>query len=104
MLSPVFSLDFIVEHDIIWYGISLWPTTIEILLDLVLTNAEELIKEDKIGCCLGCSDNDLVQLVISRNMGLAKSQVRTMNLRKVIFQLFKEIVDHVQMASEYLPG
>ncbi|RMC06895.1 hypothetical protein DUI87_16345 [Hirundo rustica rustica] len=79
-------------------------TSIEILLDLVLTNAEVLIQEDKIGYCLGCSDHALIELVISRNTGLAKSQISTMNFRKVNFQLFKEIVDYVQMSSEYLPG
>lgn len=73
------------------------------LLDLVLTNADELIKEDKIGGCLGRSDYTLVELVILRNMGLAKNKIRTMNFRKVNFQLFKEIGDDVQMASEYLP-
>lgn len=77
-------------------------TRIEILLDLVLINTEELIK-DKIRCCLGCSDHALVELVISRNMGLVKRQVRTMNFRKMNFQMLKEIADEVQMASDYLP-
>lgn len=70
----------------------------------MLTNAEELIKEDKTGGGLGCSDQVLVELVISRNIGLAKSQVGTMKSREANFQLFKEIVDDLQMVSEYLPG
>lgn len=106
MLSPFFffSLNFIVEHDIVWYGISLWQPAQKSYWMWCNSNAEEPIKEDNIGSCLGCSNHALVELVISRNMGLAKSQVRTMNFRKVIFQLFKEIVDGVQMASEYIPG
>lgn len=47
----------------------------EMLPGLVLTNADELIKEIKIGGCLGCSDHAMVELMISRNMGLTKSKV-----------------------------
>ena len=65
------------------------------LLDLVLTSAEELIKEVKIGGSLSCSDYALVEFVISRYMGLAKSKVRTLNFRKANFQLFKELVDNI---------
>ncbi|XP_035169448.1 olfactory receptor 14A16-like [Oxyura jamaicensis] len=43
------------------------PTGGEALLDLVLTNMEELIKEVKIGGRLYCSDHALAELVISRN-------------------------------------
>ena len=48
-------------------------------MDLVFTNAEELIKEVKIGGSLDCSDNVLLEFVISRNTGLAKSKVRALN-------------------------
>ena len=40
------------------------PTRGEALLDLVLTNAEESIREVKIGGSLGCSDHALVEFVI----------------------------------------
>jgi len=33
--------------------------------------------------------------MISRNMGLAKNRVRTLNFRIVIFQLFKELLDGI---------
>lgn len=46
------------------------------MLDLLLTKAKEVVKVIKIGSSLGCSDHTLVELVISRNMGLAKSRVR----------------------------
>lgn len=58
----------------------------EVLLDLVLTNAEGLIKEIKIGGNLGCSDHALVESVILKATGLAKSRVRTLNLRRVAVQ------------------
>ncbi|KAJ7408459.1 hypothetical protein BTVI_59453 [Pitangus sulphuratus] len=70
----------------------------ETTLDLALTNADELIKKVKIGGCLGCSDHALDNFVVSRNRGLAKNKVRTMNFRKLNFQMFKEIVDDVQVA------
>ena len=41
----------------------------------------------KVGGSQGCSDHALVKFVISRNVGLAKSGVRTLN-----FQLFKELL------------
>ena len=66
--------------------------TREVLLDLTFTNADKLIKEMKIGGCLGCSDQALVELVISRNMGLVKSKVRALNFQRSKFQLFKDLV------------
>ena len=38
----------------------------------MLTNAEESIREVKIGGSLGCSDHALVEYVILKNAGLAK--------------------------------
>lgn len=40
------------------------PTRGEALLHLVITNADELTKEVKIGGILGCSDHALVEFVI----------------------------------------
>ena len=48
------------------------------MLDLVLTSAEESIGEIKIGGSLGCSDHALVEFVIWKNVGLAKSRARTL--------------------------
>lgn len=39
----------------------------------------ELIKDVKTGGSLGCCNHTLVQFVISKNMGLAKSIVMTLN-------------------------
>ncbi|GAB0181507.1 hypothetical protein GRJ2_000616000 [Grus japonensis] len=65
----------------------------EELLDLSLTNMDELIRDVKIGGSLGCSDHVLVKFTILRDMGQMKSRVKTLNFRKANFQLFKELVD-----------
>ena len=62
------------------------------MLDLLLTNAEEIIKGVKVGGNLGCSYHSLVEFMILRNAGLAKSGVRTLNFRRANFKLFKELL------------
>lgn len=42
----------------------------EVLLDLVLTSEEELVKEVQTGGSLGCSNHALVEFTIWRSMGL----------------------------------
>jgi len=64
----------------------------EALQDLLLTNVEEIIKDVKIGVSLGCGDHALVKFMISRNMGLAKSGIRTLKFGRVNFRLFKELL------------
>lgn len=49
------------------------PTKCETLLDLVLTNAEEITKELKIRDSLSYRDYALVEFMISRKMGPVKS-------------------------------
>ena len=71
------------------------PTRGEALLDLVLTNAEESIREVKIGGSLGCSDHALVEFVILKNAGLAKSRVTTLCFRKGNFRLLKELLSGI---------
>ena len=58
----------------------------------MLTNAEESIREVKIGGSLGCSDHALVEFVILKNAGLAKSRVRTLNFRRANFWLLKKLL------------
>ena len=62
------------------------------LLDLMFTCMEEVIKEVKIGGSLDCSDHILDEFVISRNMGLAETRVRMLNFRRATFRLFKELL------------
>ena len=62
------------------------------LLDLMVTDASELIGDIKIRGSLGCSDDALVELAVVRDMAQAKSKVRTLNFKKAKCQLFKELV------------
>jgi len=68
------------------------PTRGDVILDLVVTNASELVADVKIGGSLGCSDHALVELMLLREMEITKSIVRTLNFRRANLQLFKEIV------------
>ena len=71
------------------------PTRGEALPDLVLTNEEESIREVKIGGSLGCSDHALVEFVILKNAGLAKSRARTLCFRRANFRLLKELLSGI---------
>ena len=62
------------------------------MLDLVLSSEEESIRDIKIGGSLGCSDHALVEFVILKNAGLAKSRARTLCFRRAKFQLLKELL------------
>jgi len=58
----------------------------------LVTNASELGGDVKIGGSLGSSDHAVMELAVLRDMGQAKSEVRTLNFRKASFQLLKELV------------
>ena len=60
-----------------------------------LSNAEESIREVKIGGSLGCSDHALVEFTIWRNAGPAKSSVRTLCFRRIKLQLLNELLDGI---------
>ncbi|PKU44788.1 nedd4-binding protein 2-like 2 [Limosa lapponica baueri] len=62
------------------------------ILDLMVTNASELIGDIKIGGSLGCSDQALVNFAVLRNMCQVKSTVRTPDFGKAKFQFFKALV------------
>jgi len=68
------------------------PTQEDAILDLIVTNASELTGGVKTGGNLGCSDHALVEFTVLRDMGKARSVVRTLNFRKANFQLFKGLV------------
>lgn len=72
------------------------------LLDLLLTSMDELIRDLKIGGNLGCNDHPLVEFTVLRDMGQLRSRVRTLNCRRRNYQLFKELVDGNTQAVE--PG
>jgi len=67
------------------------PIQGDAILDLLVTNASELISDAKTGGSLGCSDHALVEFTVLRDMGQAKSKVWTLSFRKAKFQLVKEL-------------
>lgn len=60
------------------------------MLDLVLSNIEESVKDTKIRGNLGFSDYALFEFMRLMNIGLAKNGVRTLN-----FRLFKELLNEI---------
>ncbi|PKU34424.1 nedd4-binding protein 2-like 2 [Limosa lapponica baueri] len=64
-----------------------------VILDLMVTKASKLISDITIGGSLGCSDHALMEFAVLRDMGQARSKVRTLNFRKASFQLFKVLVN-----------
>ena len=56
---------------------------------------KESITEVKIEGSLSCSDHALVEFVILKNAGLAKSRGRTLSFRKTNFCLLKELLDGI---------
>ncbi|PKU46995.1 nedd4-binding protein 2-like 2 [Limosa lapponica baueri] len=68
------------------------PIRADVILELLVTSASELIGDITIGGSVGCSDHALVEFTVLRAMGKDKSKVRTPNFRKTKFQLFKEFV------------
>ena len=48
------------------------------------------------GGSLGCSDHALVEFVILKNAGLAKSRARTLCFRRANFRLLKELLDGIR--------
>ena len=66
----------------------------EALLDLMLVNAEEIIKDIKIGGSLGCSDHALVEFMTLQNVGLAEWCLDP-EIQESELQLFKEFLDGI---------
>ena len=77
------------------------PTRGDVILDQMVTNASELIGHIKTGGSLGCSDHVLVEFAVLRDVGQAKSKVRTLNFRKAKFHLFKELVNRIPWETTF---
>lgn len=54
-------------------------------LDLLLTNARELIGDIRIGSCLGYSDHGMVDFTHLRGVGQTKCKIRKLSSRKADF-------------------
>lgn len=70
------------------------PTRSDSLLDQVLTSAEKMIKEIKIGVNLGCSDHALIEMIL-KYVGLGKEQSQSPELQESHYHLFKELLNTV---------
>ena len=67
------------------------PTRGNVIMDLMVMIASELIGEIRIGSSVGCSDQALVEFAVRRDMGHTKSRVRTLNFRRPKFHLLKKL-------------
>jgi len=74
------------------------PTRKGALLDLVLTNKERLVDDVKVGGRLGCSDHEIVKFRILRGGSSAIRRIKTLDLRRANFGLFKELLGGIPWA------
>jgi len=74
------------------------PTRKGALLDLVLTNKKELVEDVKVRGRLGCSDHEIVEFRILRGGSRVKSRIKTLDLWRADFALFKELLGGIPWA------
>ncbi|GAB0182327.1 hypothetical protein GRJ2_000698000 [Grus japonensis] len=65
------------------------------MLDLVLTNKEELVRNVKLKGSLGCSDHEMVEFKILRAERRAHSKLGTLDFRRADFGLFRDLLSRV---------
>lgn len=65
------------------------------LLDLLLTNPYDLIREIRICGSMGFSDHSLITFMISRDKDWVENKVKTFNFKKANFHLSKEMVNTI---------
>jgi len=68
------------------------PTRKGTLLDLALTNKKGLVEDVKVGGTHGCSNHEIVEFRILRGGSRAISRIKTLDLRRANFGLFKELL------------
>jgi len=74
------------------------PTRKVTLLDLVLTNKEGLEEDVNVAGRLGCSDHEMVEFRILCGGSRAISRIKTLDLRRDNFGLFKELLGGIPWA------
>ncbi|GAB0186117.1 hypothetical protein GRJ2_001077000 [Grus japonensis] len=67
------------------------PTRRGAMLDLVLTNKEELVGNVKLKGSLGCSDHERVEFKILRTARRVHSKLTTLDFRRADFDLFRSV-------------
>ncbi|KAK4822670.1 hypothetical protein QYF61_019037 [Mycteria americana] len=65
------------------------------MLDLVLTNREELVGNVKLKGSLGCSDHEMVEFKILRAPRRVHSKLSTLDFRRADFGLFRDLLGRV---------
>ena len=67
-----------------------------VLLDLVLTNRDGLVRDVKVGGSLGCSDHEMVEFQMELGKGSkAKSRIATLDFRRANFDLFRDLLGSI---------
>jgi len=74
------------------------PTRKGALLNLMLTNKEELVEDVKVGGRLGCSDHEMVEFRILRARSRAITRIKTLDFRTANFGLFKDLLGEIPWA------
>jgi len=77
------------------------PTRKGTLLDLVLTNKEGLVEAVKVGGRLSCSDHGMVEFRILHGGSRAISRIKTLDLRKANFGVFRELLGRIPWARAF---
>lgn len=67
-----------------------------VMLDLVLTNQEELVGNVKLKGNLDCSDHETVGFEILRTVRRVHSKLTTLDLRRSNFGLFRDLLGRYQ--------
>ena len=62
-----------------------------VLLDLILANKEELVREVKIGVTLGCSHHEMVEFRVLRVWNKAKRRTTILDLKRAESGLFRSL-------------
>jgi len=65
------------------------------MLDLVLTNKEGLVGNEKLKGSLGCSDHEIVVFRILRATRRVHSKLTTLDFRRAGFGLFRDLLGRV---------
>jgi len=74
------------------------PTRKGALLDLVLTNKEGLVEDVKVGGTLSSIDHEMVEFRILHGGSRAISRIKTLDLRRANFGLFRELLGGIPWA------
>ena len=69
------------------------------LLDLVLTNRDGLVRDVKVGGSLGCSDHEMVEFKTELGgRSKAKSGIATLDFWRANFDLFQDLLGGISWA------